>query len=125
MDITIETVDGLEFAHVRKTGVWNYDAAVRIREAIVESLSLGFGGNIIYDLRDADDQLTDRDAERLSEDFSKTRYFYRRAFAVIRPESEIQRSRKHLQIHYEREGILVRDFTSMDAAIAWLTNPDE
>ena len=124
MDITIETIDGREFAIVRVTGVYNYDAAIQIREAIAKSVPLSFEGNIIYDLRDADDQLTDQDAERLSEDFSTIRYFYRRPYAIVRSETKIQRSRKNFQIHYESKGILVRDFTTMDEAIAWLANPD-
>ncbi len=96
----------------------------KIGHLVNDSIPIEYDGNVIFDIRKADDRLRNEDADETAELVFRSRYFLRKPVAVLAPVESPRRSRKHFQSTADRGGILVRDFATIEAAIAWLDNPD-
>ena len=125
-EITFEQIDGKDYTIVTITGVLDLKSAAKIGQLVNDSIPIDYDGNVIFDLRKADDRLRDEDAIETAKVVFKSRYFLRKPVAVLAPAESPGSSRRLFQNTAERGGgILVRDFTTIEAAIAWLDNPDK
>ena len=123
-EITFEQIDGKDYTVVTIAGVLDLESADKIGHLVNDSISIDYNGNVIFDIRKADDRLRNEDADDMAELIFRSRYFLRKPVAVLAPAESPGRSRKHFQSTADRGGILARDFTTIEAAIAWLDNPD-
>ena len=123
-EISFEQIDGKDYTVVTIAGVLDLETADKIGHLVNNSIPIEYDGNVIFDLRKADDRLRNEDADEIAKLVFRSRYFLRKPVAVLAPANPSGRSRKHFQSAADRGGILVRDFTTMEAAVAWLTNPD-
>ena len=123
-EIKFEQIDGKNYTVVTITGVLDLKSAATIGQLVNDSIPIDYDGNVIFDIRKADDRLRDEDAAETAEVVFKSRYFLRKPVAVLAPAESPGRSKSLFQITADRGGILVRDFTTIEAAIAWLDNPD-
>ncbi len=123
-EISFEQIDGKDYTVVTIAGVLDLETADKIGHLVNNSIPIEYDGNVIFDLRKADDRLRNEDADEIAKLVFRSRYFLRKPVVVLAPANPSGRSRKHFQSTADRGGILVRDFTTMEAAVAWLTNPD-
>ena len=124
-EITFEKIDGKDYTIVTIAGVLDLESAEKIGQLINDSIPIEYEGNVIFDLRKTDDRLRNEDADEATELVFRSRYFLRKPVAVLAPTESPGRSRRHFQNTAERGGgILARDFTTIEAAISWLDNPD-
>ena len=124
-EITFEKIDGKDYAVVTITGVINLESADKIGQFANDSISIEYDGYVKFDIRKADDRLHNEEADETAELVFRSRYFLRKPVAILAPAESPGRSRRLFQNTAERGGgILVRDFTTIEAAIAWLDNPD-
>jgi len=123
--IEFETIDGRKYAVIYVVGILNLDTAAKVGEIIASTIPFDFDGNLIFDLRETDDQLDNEDADEVASLIFKKRFLMRNPVAIIAPEKEISRSRKLYQNTIEREGIVARHFPDKEAAIDWLKNPSQ
>ncbi len=123
-EITFEKIDGKDYTVITITGVLDLESADKIGHLVNDSIPIEYDGNVIFDIRKADDRLRNEDADEAAELVFRSRYFLRKPVAVLAPAESPGRSRRQFQNTAERGGILIRDFTTMEAAIAWLDNPD-
>ncbi len=123
-EIKFEKIGGKDYAIFTIAGVLDLESAAKIGNLVNVSIPIEYDGNVIFDIREADDDLRNEDADEIAKLVFKSRYFLRKPVAVLAPADSPGRSRGHFQSTAEQGGILVRDFTTIEAAIAWLDNPD-
>ena len=124
-EITFEKIDGKDYTVVTIAGTLDLESVDKIGNLVNDSIPIEYDGNVIFDIRKADDCLRNEDADEAARLVFRSRYFLRKPVAVLAPAESPGRSRRLFQNTAERGGgILVRDFTTIEAAIAWLDNPD-
>ncbi len=101
-NISFERLEGRDYAIVKVTGVLDLQSADEVGDQLLKSIPLDFEGNIIIDLREADDRPRNEDADQIAERVFKARYLLRKPVAVLAPETPIDRSRKYFQATVER-----------------------
>ncbi len=124
-EITFENIDGKDYAIVTIVGVLDLDSADKTGQLLNDTIPIEYDGNVIIDIRKADDRLLNDDVAEILRLVFRSRYFLRKPTAVLAPADSPERSRQLFQHTAERVGgILIRDFQTIEAAIAWLDNPD-
>lgn len=125
VEINFEQINGKDYAIFTIAGLLNLKTAAQIGKFVNTSIPIDYEGNVLLDIRGADDRLRNEDANEIATLIFKSRYFLRKPVAVLVPTQSPERSRQYFQNVAERGGILVRDFTSIDTATDWLSDPDQ
>lgn len=120
LSFDFKSIENLEVVITKITGVIDLVTLPEIGDKFRSNIPLEFDGNVIFDLSEADDQLTDDDGTKVFEQVFKARYFLRKRYAVVHNDASVNRSRKYFQAALEREGVEGRDFSSVDDAVKWL-----
>ena len=120
LSFDFKSIEKLEVVVTKIMGAIDLTTLSKIGEEFRRNIPLEFDGNVIFDLREADDQLTDDDGTKVFEQVFKARYFLRKRYAVVHGDTSVNRSRKYFQAALEREGVEGKDFSSIDDAVNWL-----
>ena len=94
LNFDFKSIENLEVVVTKITGAIDLTTLSEIGEEFRRNIPLEFDWNVIFDLREADDQLTDDDGTKVFEQVFKARYFLRKRYAVVHGDTSVNRSRK-------------------------------
>ena len=126
MNIEYKEINGCKLAFDKLTGIFDFDAPIRLALALKDNISFDYEGSLIIDISETDVQLANNEANAVVENVAKlARYYLRKPNALLVPETSTDHSWGLFISAFERNGILFRDFKSIDTAVEWLKHAED
>lgn len=93
---------------------------LRLGQALIDNIPVNFEGNVIFDVSELDDQLSDSDIQNLENREIRSRFLLRRPFAVFTGSATSNHSRGLMQNILDCQGLTVQQFSELEDAKNWL-----
>ena len=121
MSIEYTEIDGCKLAIIKLTGTFNLDAAIGLPATLKNNIPFDYEGNIIIDISETEVTLANEEVDIIVENTAEmARYFLRKPHALLVPEASTDHSWSLFINAFERNGILFRDFKTIETAVEWL-----
>ena len=123
IELEIRDIDGIPCAVIKVSGVLDGISAPKLSTEVQTLIPPEFDGHLLLDLRKTEDELTNRHAELVVDCLLHVRGSARTPIAVHTSGAPVRRSHSYFRSAANQEGLRIREFTSMDAALNWLKDP--
>ena len=126
VNIEYTIVSNKQITSIMIQGLFERSTIGEISEIIKSTIPFDFEGNVILDISETDDRITDDDVPLVAEKLflGASRYFFRRPFAIVDGGKPSLRSKNIIRTVLDREGLTGKKFDSQSEAINWLKTVD-